>query len=77
MADEIYDNLDLALECVTDYSAGFVRNVKSGDTDIAAEFLNDVLSDLRHACRLAGIDFDASIRVSENHYNAEMKGKTR
>jgi hypothetical protein len=76
MADEIYDNLDLALECVTDYSAGFVRNVRSGDTDTAAEFLTDVLSDLRHACRLAGIDFDRGIRLSLEHHNAEMKGLT-
>lgn len=77
MPDNIWDNLALALECVKNYSEGFRRNVESGDTDVAAEHLTDTLTDMRHACRLAGIDFDRAVRLSADHFNAEQKGKNK
>lgn len=77
MPDNICGDLALALECVKNYSEGFRRNVESGDTDVAAEHLTDTLTDMRHACRLAGIDFDRAVRLSADHFNAEQKGKTK
>jgi len=77
MSDEIYDSLNIALECVKNYSERFRRNVKSGDIDVAAEHLTDTLTDLRHSCRLVGIDFDRAVRLSAYHFNAEQKGKTK
>jgi hypothetical protein len=77
MPDSIYDSLDIALQCVEQYSEGFRRNAKEGDIDVAAEHLTDTLTDMRHACRLAGIDFDRAVRLSAYHFNAEQKGKTK
>lgn len=77
MPDSIYDSLDIALQCVEQYSEGFRRNAKEGDIDVAAEHLTDTLSDMRHACLLAGIDFERAVRLSADHFNAELKGKNK
>jgi len=32
---------------------------------------------MRHACLLAGIDFERAVRLSAHHFNAELKGKNK
>lgn len=37
--------------------------------------LTDMLTDLRHACRQAKIDFDACVTISEMHHEEELATK--
>ena len=41
-----------------------------GDTDA---LVTDLLTDLRHFCAVYGVDFDSSVRMSENHFEAEVE----
>lgn len=47
--------------------------------DVAAqrEGLVDLLTDLRHWCRYAGVDFGAAGRMADIHHTAEVVGPIR
>ncbi len=40
--------------------------------DELPEYLTDLLADLMHMCHLDGLDFDVTVRIARDHFQAEL-----
>ena len=51
--------------------ASHVNKLKVHDDELP-EYLTDLLADLMHMCNLDGLDFDDTVRIARDHFQAEL-----